>query len=87
MPKSGSRSPTTQTEGMKRTGMRVSAPVRAASRQIRPAATLYVGEVHNLTYLHELMTHARAAIGAGAFGAYSDAVRGGAAPWTALDLS
>jgi queuine tRNA-ribosyltransferase len=40
--------------------------------------------LHNLTYLHELATHARAAIGAGAFGAYSDAVMQGEAPWAAI---
>ncbi len=43
--------------------------------------------IHNLTFMHELMTHARAAIGAGAFGVYSDAIRSGAAPWTALNAS
>jgi queuine tRNA-ribosyltransferase len=40
--------------------------------------------LHNLTYLHELVTHARAAIGTGAFGAYSAAVMQGEAPWAAI---
>jgi queuine tRNA-ribosyltransferase len=40
--------------------------------------------LHNLTYLQELVTHARAAIGAGAFGVYSAAVMQGEAPWAAL---
>jgi queuine tRNA-ribosyltransferase len=39
--------------------------------------------LHNLTYLNELVTHARAAIAAGAFGAYSKAILSGVAPWTA----
>lgn len=39
--------------------------------------------LHNLTYLQELMTHARAAISAGNFTSYSTAVLGGASPWTA----
>jgi len=38
---------------------------------------------HNLTYMHELTTHARAAIAAGSFDAYRSAVLAGAAPWTA----
>jgi queuine tRNA-ribosyltransferase len=42
--------------------------------------------LHNLTYLQELMTHARAAIGAGAFDAYSTAVMRGEAPWAAIRL-
>ncbi len=37
--------------------------------------------LHNLTYLHELMTHARAAIAAGTFSSYAAAVNGGASPW------
>jgi queuine tRNA-ribosyltransferase len=40
--------------------------------------------LHNLTYLQELVTHARAAIGAGAFDAYSAAVMRGEAPWAAI---
>jgi queuine tRNA-ribosyltransferase len=39
--------------------------------------------LHNLTYLHELMTSARAAITASTFDSYSAAVSGGAAPWSA----
>jgi queuine tRNA-ribosyltransferase len=39
--------------------------------------------LHNLTYLQELMTHARNAVGAGRFSAYSSAVLDGAAPWAA----
>jgi len=42
--------------------------------------------LHNLTYLQELMTHARAAIGASAFDAYSTAVMRGEAPWAAIRL-
>jgi queuine tRNA-ribosyltransferase len=37
--------------------------------------------LHNLTYLQELMTHARAAIVAGTFSSYAAAVNGGAPPW------
>jgi queuine tRNA-ribosyltransferase len=37
--------------------------------------------LHNLTYLHELMTRARTAIGDGTFGSCSAAVLAGAAPW------
>jgi len=40
--------------------------------------------LHNLTYMHELTTHARAAIEAEKFDAYRSAVLGGAAPWAAL---
>ena len=40
--------------------------------------------LHNLTYLHELMTHARAAIAAESLDAYSQAILAGAAPWSAL---
>jgi queuine tRNA-ribosyltransferase len=39
--------------------------------------------LHNLTYMRELTTHARAAIAAGSFDAYRAAVLGGAAPWSA----
>jgi len=37
--------------------------------------------LHNLTYLQELMTHARAAIGDGAFSDYATAILEGASPW------
>jgi queuine tRNA-ribosyltransferase len=37
--------------------------------------------LHNLTFLQELMTRARAAIAAGSFGDYSAAVIGGSPPW------
>ncbi len=43
--------------------------------------------LHNLTYMHELTTHARAAIEAGAFDAYAAAVLGGAPPWDAIRCS
>jgi queuine tRNA-ribosyltransferase len=39
--------------------------------------------LHNLTYLQELMTHARAAIAAGSFSSYSTAVLEGTPPWAA----
>ncbi len=39
--------------------------------------------LHNLTYMHELTTHARTAIQAGTFDAYRSAVLAGAAPWAA----
>ena len=39
--------------------------------------------LHNLTYMRELTTHARAAIEAGNFDAYRAAVLAGAAPWSA----
>jgi queuine tRNA-ribosyltransferase len=39
--------------------------------------------LHNLTYMHELTTHARAAIEASTFAAYQAAVLAGAPPWTA----
>jgi len=39
--------------------------------------------LHNLTYLQELMTHARAAIAAGTFESYSASVLEGTAPWSA----
>jgi queuine tRNA-ribosyltransferase len=41
--------------------------------------------IHNLTYLQELMVHARTAIEAGSFAGYAAAVMAGAAPWTARD--
>jgi queuine tRNA-ribosyltransferase len=37
--------------------------------------------LHNLTYLRELMTRARAAIAAGTFADYAAAILGGSAPW------
>jgi queuine tRNA-ribosyltransferase len=43
--------------------------------------------LHNLTYLQELMTHARTAIAAGSFGSYSTAVLEGAPPWAAIQCS
>ncbi len=39
--------------------------------------------IHNLTYTAELMRGARAAIIAGAYGPYRDAILAGAAPWEA----
>jgi queuine tRNA-ribosyltransferase len=39
--------------------------------------------LHNLTYMQALTTHARAAIAAGSFEAYRDAVLAGSSPWTA----
>jgi queuine tRNA-ribosyltransferase len=39
--------------------------------------------LHNLTYMHELTRHARAAIEAGRFEEYRSAVVGGATPWDA----
>jgi queuine tRNA-ribosyltransferase len=39
--------------------------------------------LHNLTYMHELTAHARAAIAAGSFSSYSAAVLAGSPPWTA----
>jgi len=45
------------------------------------AVRLIVG--HNLTYMHELTTRARAAIQAGNFSSYRAAVLAGAAPWSA----
>jgi queuine tRNA-ribosyltransferase len=39
--------------------------------------------LHNLTYMHQLTTHARTAIAAGSFDAYRAAVLAGAAPWDA----
>jgi queuine tRNA-ribosyltransferase len=40
--------------------------------------------LHNLTYMHELTTHARAAIKAGTFDSYRSSVFSGSAPWTAV---
>jgi queuine tRNA-ribosyltransferase len=40
--------------------------------------------LHNLTYMRELTTHARAAIEAGAYSAYAAAVLAGKAPWDAI---
>jgi len=37
--------------------------------------------LHNLTYMHELTSHARAAIAAGTFTAYREAVLAGKPPW------
>jgi queuine tRNA-ribosyltransferase len=39
--------------------------------------------LHNLTYLQELMTHARAAISAGTYTSYAGTVMKGTAPWSA----
>jgi len=39
--------------------------------------------LHNLTYMRELTTYARAAIVAGRFDAYREAILSGATPWTA----
>ncbi|HEX3043009.1 MAG TPA: tRNA guanosine(34) transglycosylase Tgt [Solirubrobacterales bacterium] len=39
--------------------------------------------IHNLTYMHELTTHARAAIQTGTFDSYRAAVLNGRAPWNA----
>jgi queuine tRNA-ribosyltransferase len=39
--------------------------------------------LHNLTYMHELTTHARRAIEAGAFSSYAEAVLSGRPPWEA----
>jgi queuine tRNA-ribosyltransferase len=38
--------------------------------------------LHNLTYLQELMRHARSAIGEGAFDSYSAGILDGAVPWS-----
>jgi queuine tRNA-ribosyltransferase len=37
--------------------------------------------LHNLTFMHELVTHARTAIEAGTFGSYSASILNGTAPW------
>jgi queuine tRNA-ribosyltransferase len=39
--------------------------------------------LHNLTYLQELMTHARTAITAGTFNSYASSILTGRAPWEA----
>ena len=39
--------------------------------------------LHNLTYMHELTTHARSAIAAGAYSSYAKAVMAGSPPWAA----
>ena len=39
--------------------------------------------LHNLTFLERLTEGARSAIEAGSFGAYSEAIMAGAAPWEA----
>jgi queuine tRNA-ribosyltransferase len=39
--------------------------------------------IHNLTYMRELTTHARAAIQAGTFNSYRSAILSGATPWNA----
>jgi queuine tRNA-ribosyltransferase len=41
--------------------------------------------LHNLTYMHELTRHARAAIEAGRFDAYRTAIMSGQSPWEASD--
>jgi queuine tRNA-ribosyltransferase len=43
--------------------------------------------LHNLTYLHELMAGARAAIAAGTFSSYSSAAVSGYSPWAAIRCS
>ncbi len=43
--------------------------------------------LHNLTYLHQLMTHARAAIASGSFASYSAAAMNGEPPWAAIPSS
>jgi len=40
--------------------------------------------LHNLTYLNELVTHARTAISLGSFSSYATSVLAGSAPWQAL---
>jgi queuine tRNA-ribosyltransferase len=39
--------------------------------------------LHNLTFMNELITHARTAISAGSFGDFSEGILAGAPPWTA----
>jgi queuine/archaeosine tRNA-ribosyltransferase len=39
--------------------------------------------LHNLTYMERLVAGCRAAIAAGTFAAYADAVLAGTAPWRA----
>jgi queuine tRNA-ribosyltransferase len=41
--------------------------------------------LHNLTYMHQLTTHARAAIEAGSFDAYRTAILAGSSPWEATN--
>jgi queuine tRNA-ribosyltransferase len=41
--------------------------------------------LHNLTYMHELTTHARTAIEAGRFDAYRTAILAGSSPWDAAN--
>jgi len=43
--------------------------------------------LHNLTYLHQLMTHARVAISTGSYSGYSTAVLDGESPWAAIRSS
>jgi queuine tRNA-ribosyltransferase len=43
--------------------------------------------LHNLTYLHQLMTHARTAIAAGSFSSYATAALDGEPPWAAIRSS
>ncbi len=43
--------------------------------------------LHNLTYMHELTTHARTAIESGQFNAYRAAVLAGALPWDAANIT
>ena len=43
--------------------------------------------LHNLTYMHQLTTHARTAIEAGRFDAYRAAVLAGSSPWDAMNLT
>ncbi len=43
--------------------------------------------LHNLTYMHQLTTHARTAIAAGTFAAYHSAILAGASPWAAIRCS
>jgi queuine tRNA-ribosyltransferase len=43
--------------------------------------------LHNLTFMHELVVHARSAMGTGTYGSYAAAVTEGAAPWEAIRCS
>ena len=43
--------------------------------------------LHNLTYMHELTTHARSAITAGTFSSYATNILAGKSPWAAADPS
>jgi queuine tRNA-ribosyltransferase len=52
----------------------------ARSKELTGARLL---TLHNLTYMAELTEHAREAIETGGYATYSDAILGGAAPWTA----